>query len=225
MTRLSAKKKKAIELREQGWSYNQIIEKVPVALSTLSYWLRDIKLSPEAELALIEAEEIGRKKGVLIAQKQYRDKRRELFAESSLEFDSIELTKDGLSLVGAALYWAEGSKGRKGGLSFANSDPAMITIYARWLREILGITTPEITCRVSVHIDDTISYEEVEIFWSGIIGIPRTAFMKPLIKSTEGKKKGKHPWGCVSVRVRKPLKYRAKYAALVGKLGCDDEFI
>jgi len=37
---------KAIELRREGKSYNEILQEVHVSRSTLSLWLRDVKLSP-----------------------------------------------------------------------------------------------------------------------------------------------------------------------------------
>ena len=40
-------KNKALELRTQGMSYSQIKERIPVAKSTLSVWLKDYPLSEE----------------------------------------------------------------------------------------------------------------------------------------------------------------------------------
>ena len=39
----------AIKLRKQGYSYNQINDKLGISKSTLSYWLRDIKISSQAQ--------------------------------------------------------------------------------------------------------------------------------------------------------------------------------
>lgn len=49
-----ALKEKAIELREQGLSYNEILLQVDVAKSSLSYWLRNIKLTEEQKNRLKE---------------------------------------------------------------------------------------------------------------------------------------------------------------------------
>lgn len=38
-------KNKAIELRKQGKTYTEIQKRIPVSKSSLSYWLRDIKLT------------------------------------------------------------------------------------------------------------------------------------------------------------------------------------
>ncbi len=40
-------KKKARKLRKKGKSYSEILKKVKVSKSTLSVWLRDIKLTAE----------------------------------------------------------------------------------------------------------------------------------------------------------------------------------
>ena len=45
MVEKKKEKAKAIRLRRKGKSYNEILEKVPVAKSTLSRWLRDVSLA------------------------------------------------------------------------------------------------------------------------------------------------------------------------------------
>ena len=44
--------KKAVKLRKQGFSYHDILKKVPVAKSTLSLWLRDVGLAKEQKQRL-----------------------------------------------------------------------------------------------------------------------------------------------------------------------------
>jgi len=47
-------KEKAILLRKEGLSYNEILKQVPVAKSSLALWLQSIELSEKQKQRLIE---------------------------------------------------------------------------------------------------------------------------------------------------------------------------
>jgi hypothetical protein len=51
-------KGKAIQLRKQGKTFSEILREVSVSKGSLSYWLRDIKLTNE-QLARIHYKEVG----------------------------------------------------------------------------------------------------------------------------------------------------------------------
>jgi transposase len=67
----------AIELRRQGYSYSEILKRVPVAKSTLSLWLRSVGLAKQQKQRLTEKRlaalkrgwEACRKKRILIMSK------------------------------------------------------------------------------------------------------------------------------------------------------------
>jgi transposase len=56
-------KETAIELRKQGYSYSEILKRVPVAKSTLSLWLRSVGLAERQKQRLSEKKESGTIKG------------------------------------------------------------------------------------------------------------------------------------------------------------------
>ena len=89
--------------------------------------------------------------------------------------------------MGAGLYWAEGAKKHRKTL-FANSDPKMILIYLKWLRECLRIKDSRISCHVSINQDHSIRINEVEKYWSKITSIPRFMFAKVSYKKVKNKK-------------------------------------
>jgi len=47
-------KQKVIELRKNGLSYREILEQVPVAKSSLSLWLKSVKLASSQKQRLTE---------------------------------------------------------------------------------------------------------------------------------------------------------------------------
>jgi transposase len=53
----------AIELRRQGYSYSEILKRVPVAKSTLSLWLRSLGLAKQQKQRLTEKRLAALKRG------------------------------------------------------------------------------------------------------------------------------------------------------------------
>ena len=105
-----------------------------------------------------------------------------------------------LWMAGIMLYWAEGAKrGDKYVLDLANSDPLMIRIYLRFLREICGIQEKRLRvylyCFANQNVTDLIS------FWSRTTHIPSRQFTKPYIqKNFREEKKGRMAFGLVHIR-------------------------
>ncbi len=129
-----SEKTRALALRQQGLTYREIQEQVPVSASTLSAWLRDVTLT-EAQQTRIHGinlqvrhrfiEYNHRKRNAAIARhKSWRET-----AKAEAGIISSELLK----WIGVALYWGEGTKlGSKNKLRFSNSDPSMIQLFMRW---------------------------------------------------------------------------------------------
>ena len=116
-------KEKAIELREKGLSYKDILKEIPVAKSSLSLWLRAVKLSKLQEQKLVEK----RIKSALMGAEKRRQQRiyitKKIKEEAKREVG--KLSKREIWLIGIALYWAEGKKERNkcSLVDFSNSDP------------------------------------------------------------------------------------------------------
>lgn len=219
----------AVSLRKTGLSYSEIHNELGVAKSTLSYWLRDVDLPPVAKARLEHRERTAQKKSCLKAAAKnkliHQNRRKRLLEEKRTCYADVELSPDSLALVGAALYWAEGSKGRNS-FSFANSDPQMIELYIKWLTEILDIPKTDLVFSISVYLDCGLSYEEVVSWWSGLIGVPRAQFRPRRAPDPRPKKKKVKPekklrYGILHIYVRNPQQHRAAYFALGEKLGVD----
>lgn len=98
------------------------------------------------------------------------------------------------------LYWAEGSK-TQFAVDFANSDPIMIKIFLKCLRNIYQVDKHRIKIFLYCH-----SNQDLEIlieFWSNLLKIPKSQFCKPYIRSDfDPQKSGKMPHGLVHIRYR-----------------------
>src|SRR3989338_10887183 len=98
----------ALTLRKQGLSYREILEKVPVAKSSLSLWLQSVGLSRKQKQRLTEKKLASARRGAL-KKKQDRIFRTKIIKEKA-EKEVCKLSERERWLIGVALYWAEGSK-------------------------------------------------------------------------------------------------------------------
>ena len=123
MRPLTELQKKAIKLRREGLSYGEIKKQVNVAKSSLSLWLKHIELKPEHKARLytkhIQYLNLGS-----LSQKEKRAREVTEIIENAEREIKHPLSVDSCRLMGAALYWAEGSK--SGLCQVTNSDPHLI---------------------------------------------------------------------------------------------------
>jgi hypothetical protein len=114
-------------LRGAGHTYDEIAELTGASKGSLSLWLRDMPKefdgSKERRLARLRAT-------CDVARAERLRQRERQVVEISGEVG--ELTRRDLCLVGAALYWAEGTKSKqwrvRDRLTFINSDPSVIMV-------------------------------------------------------------------------------------------------
>ncbi len=208
-------KNRAIQLRLEGLSYGQIQKLLlGISKSTLSLWLKEVPLSDEArkKIAVRSREKslagfIKRNKEQTALAIKRRDDILEL-AQSEIR----EVSRENLFIVGIALYWAEGYKrvrkvkGREitaHSISLTNSDPLLVQMFLRFIREICNVPEEKITAdlRIFKHIqeDEAISY------WSKITKIPKSRFGKVHIfvsLSSKGKRPfNRLPFGVIQIRI------------------------
>lgn len=88
-----------------------------------------------------------------------------------------------LKIAGTFLYWAEGAKaaGKNCGIDFANSNPEMIKIFLKFLRQICQIDERKLRVYLYCHSNQDI--ENIKKYWYNLTNIPETQFSKPYIQS------------------------------------------
>ncbi|MCK9351349.1 MAG: hypothetical protein WCT49_00350 [Candidatus Paceibacterota bacterium] len=198
-----SEKMKVIELRKQGLSYKEILEIVPVAKSSLSGWLTNLDLTDEQISALKKRAVDGRTLGVFNAVISNRNRRiaREasIFKIAKIEFEKFK--DDPFFVLGVSLYWAEGTK-KFSEFQFINSDPQMIKIMVRWIKEYMGFSKESLKIRLFIH--QPYADEKCEEFWSDILGIPSNTFYKTIYKQTpHNVKKNPKYKGCLRIGIGK----------------------
>lgn len=211
-------KEQAIALRKQGYSYNEISQKLKVAKSTCSLWLKGVKLRKDAIHRLVDRQEQGRANGALTLR-QYREER-DNYIQQKVDKSLINFvfTPQVGKLLCAALYWGEGAK-TKSWLNFTNSDPRMIKVYLSLLRNYFGVDEEKF--RALLHLHGYHNVKKQKLFWSKVTGISEeriSIYEKP--NSGINIKQG-YP-GCISIRyydVRLAKEIGFLYNSLVGKFG------
>lgn len=188
----------AIELRKKGWSYNIIHDRLKVAKSTLSHWLRDVPSTPNA--AVIKRIKAGpARAGALNHQKRIDSIKK---AKSLALQDIGNLTKRDLFMIGLGLYIGEGSKQYED-IRITNSDPNVIKMAIKWFRIVCEV--PEENFTIVAHLYPDISEKLALTFWSELTQLPLTQFGKSQIDRRTNKtyKKARIlPYGTVDIRVR-----------------------
>ena len=143
-------------LREQGYSYGYILKKLNLtSKGTLSGWFKNITLTEKSQQALEANKTIAIQRGLSKFNKdrsaliQEENKKCQENGRDEIKIDS----KKDLLIAGTALYWGEGTKYEAGGhpsLVFTNSDPDMIHLYMKFLRD--GLSLDETVIKAGVHL-------------------------------------------------------------------------
>lgn len=198
----------ALGLRKKGFSYNEILKRVPVSKSSLSLWLRDSALSEDERRLLKERVTGNITRGRLKAAAAHRASRelrdKELFARTRELYDQFK--QERLFQVGIALYWAEGAK-RSTSFLFMSSDKDMINMMLDWIERYFEIKRSSVGVRLFIH--KPYANENGEAWWSKELGIPAHSFKKTVFKPS-GKLVRKRPdyKGCVRIELHKGLPLR-----------------
>ena len=204
----------AIKLRLQGKSYGEIQKSLGVSKSTLSEWLSNVVISEQARTRI---EQRSRKKSVaglikrnkqqtINAQIRAKNIRKQAIAEMA------DLSKKDLLILGSALYWAEGYKKLKTrngkevthhGVSLTNSDPLLVKIFLRFLREYCNV--PEEKIKAGLRIFEHHNADEILKFWQKETKILSSNFGKIYrgisISSQRKRPFNRLPYGVIQINV------------------------
>jgi hypothetical protein len=145
-------------------------------------------------------------------QANYRQRREAAYQKGLAEYDALSRVPTFRDFV--VLYIAEGYKRSRNTASLCNSDPAIVSLAARWLSRL---SEREPVIRVQHHADQDI--EVLRRFWSATLGVdPATIRLFP--KSNSGQLKTR-VWRCehgvVAVDVYDTL-LRARIQAWIDRL-------
>lgn len=215
----SSEKETAIQLRKQGMTYAEILRIVPVAKSSLALWFKDIHLSNPQTQRLTEARRAAGVRGAQAKRDQRIQKTDALVQRARSEIG--KLSKRELFLIGASLYWAEGSKERAtqagSQLAFSNMDPQMVCVFLEWLTVVLEVPDEQRIFEIYLHVDHAHRVREVQEYWARVTGVPvacfETVYMKQSKRTTNRKNITDETYfGLLRIKVRQSSAYVRKLA-------------
>ena len=191
--------KKAIHLRLQGYSLNEIARQLNVSKASVSVWVRGTVLPKRAQ----ERIEMKRHKARVKAAKTNRGRTaahlEDAAAIAKLIVSKLKLDAEFMQVMCALLYWCEGEKTKNDKtLTFANSDSRLVTTFLHLLRK--GFELDEKKFRVCLHLHDYHKEKVQKQFWSRVTQIPITQFLKTYQKPHTGKRTREGYAGCASIR-------------------------
>lgn len=141
----------------------------------------------------ISHEKMKALKSACLKSAENRSKRR---VDILSKYESIGLldignsvSKRDLLFLGIGLYWGEGYKNGNGEFGFTNSDPEMIKVFLKIIKEIYNIENDQLVLKININelfIDKLL---EIEEYWQTVTKIDKTQFTKTtVIKSKLNKK-------------------------------------
>jgi len=203
MRKKTEEQKRARKLRSEGLSINEIACKVGVAKSSVSNWVRDVKLTPKQKRKLDARNPMGR--GNSQALKEWSRRNR----ETRLGYQKVgrELARrhrtDELFVSGSMLYWAEGAT-CKNTLTFSNSDVWMIRKFLAFLYKYFGVKREDISVRIACYLNNGLTAEDIETWWLSQLDLPWSTLRSMTIcgsRAVSGKRKHVHKHGICAVRI------------------------
>jgi hypothetical protein len=124
----------------------------------------------------------------------------------------LPLSFETYRFLGAALYWAEGSKTKS--FTIANSDPVLIVFMIYWFEKMFDVSPSLLKAHLNIYSQQ--NEAEVKQFWSDLTGIPIENFGKSFIKpANKGFKKNNLYYGTIKVYVPKGTDMRHKTLAWI----------
>ena len=174
------------KLRKRGLSIPEISRELSVPRGTISRHIQGVKILPQYYPRWLERRNASK----IISERNWdiaTQKAKALFSS---------LTLRELALIGATLYWGEGSK-RDFGLS--NTDPELIRIFIYVLKIVWGVQEKDL--KISLRLYEDLNKKDCLRYWSKIVGVKLNN--KTSINILQGSKQGKLKYGMCRIRVKK----------------------
>jgi hypothetical protein len=185
--------------RDHGMPVKRIATLLCVSPSSVSYWVRDIEITPEQRERNLRGPTGPQDPEHIAARvKSWAETARRRRHEAQREGRERAREGNPLHLAGCMLYWAEGSKSRNK-VTFCNSDQHMLRFFKRFLTECFDVPPERFRIRLHVYLDNGLSIEEIERHWLEVLELPATCLrghsFNPLPTSSSGRKRNKLPYG------------------------------
>jgi hypothetical protein len=175
-------REKARELRtKKKLTIDELAERLAVPRTTVYYWVKDLPLP--ASMKPVGFSEAARRKGNRAMKRKYRLLPEAAYDDALLFYSHLsELPTFRDFLV---IFMTEGHRRSRHDVSVANSDPSIIRLSDRWMRQL---SANGVRYSVQYHADQDL--DELRKFWSEELGVD-TGAIKLQRKSNSGRLSGR----------------------------------
>jgi len=184
-------------------SVKEIARVVGVAPSSVSLWVRDIPLTADQLESLRQRNPAYNRQLRGATRNAERGRARRLAAQE--EGRLLVRRADPLYIAGVMLYWAEGDKSSRNAARISNSDPEVLKLFMRFLRECLDVPDEQVSVTCNLFADHLDRQWEIEQFWLDALDLPRARLCKSFVnvysKYSQKKRQNKLPYGTTRVTV------------------------
>ncbi|PTA45654.1 helix-turn-helix domain-containing protein [Micromonospora sp. RP3T] len=214
----------ALRLRAIGCSVNQIAGRLGVAKSTVYQWVRHLPLNPDAATA--ERRRAHAKAMTDARWGAYREARDAEQAAAQARSAAVVggLSERDLLVLGAAIYWCEGSKSKpwrpQDRLEFVNSDPLLLALFLAFLAAC-GVNRETASYRLLIHESGEV--EATERWWAERLRLPLERFTRATLKrhspTTVRRNSGESYRGCLVITVPRSRQLYWRVEGLIAGIG------
>lgn len=204
MIRKDIEQIKARHLRKKGFSLKEISSQLRVSKSSVSQWVRDVKLT-KVQISFLKHKAFLKeiiKKRVATRLNNERQKREQVIIQHKKLLSHLRLDQKDLIFIGSALYWAEGGKSDKSRMfKFSNSDPEMIQVMINFLNKACKVPKKKLRGHIQIH--PHLSPKKAEQYWSKISNIPLNQFYKTSLAHSRASKNTRDslPFGTFNIEI------------------------
>jgi len=214
---------RAVDLRLTGHSVPSIARELGVARSTAFQWTRHIPLVQDtAEAQRRQAHARMMTDARWERHRLERDEQRQRLAvESAGEIGALD--ERDLLLLGAVIYWCEGSKSKPWRqdvrVEFVNSDLRLIRLFLKFL-DSMAVDRADLVFRLQIH--ETADHEAAVAWWAEQVGVRPDEFRRTTLKhhnpKTNRRHQGEEYRGCLRIAVCKSSALYRKIESVVNGL-------
>lgn len=195
---------KARHLRKKGLSLKEIATQLKTSKSSVSQWVRDVKLT-KGQVAFLKhktfLKEVIKKRVATRLDNEFQ-KRELIINQHKKSLSNIKLIPKALAFIGSTLYWAEGGKSDKSRMfKFSNSDPEMIRVMMNFLNKSCQV--PKEKFRGHIQLHPHLDQKSAEQYWSNISNIPLDQFYKTSLAHSRASKNTRDslPFGTFNIEI------------------------
>lgn len=178
-------REKALCLRKDGKSLNDICEMLNRSKTTVYYWIKDVEIINKNAFLNTRKQKINKaQKNAALSTRRKFKLLHDVAREEAIKFWEENKEKQDFILF-VMLYWCEGYKRTKHTCSVVNSDHRLMKLALKWLS---SLSKKKVNYEVRLHEDQ--NEQGVVNFWKNELNI--TEEIKTLKKSNSGKMKGRN---------------------------------